>query len=313
MRPLTSDLTHTHDRSRTRVAMDTLVSVRALSANAPDAIDAVLERAIAWFATVERACSRFDPESQLVQLCRRTDEAVPVSDLLFEAVAFALRVAQLTNGAFDPTVGGAQQRRGFTRSYRDGWELPASPERGSYRDVRLDRRARTIRLTRPLLLDLGAVAKGLAVDLAARELAGLERFAVDAGGDLYAGGAGPEAGWRIGVQHPVQDRLLGALTVQNLAVCTSGGGERPAQQPGEHHLLDPRSGRSPRELAGVTVVAPSAMLADALATAAFVLGAEAGGRLLEAQGVAGVLVTATDSVQVIHGQIGELSWSAWQE
>jgi thiamine biosynthesis lipoprotein len=74
-------------------------------------------------------------------------------------------------------------------------------------------------------------------------------------------------------------------------VCTSGDYERPARVGGgEHHLLDPRSGQSPRELVSCTVVAPSAIAADALSTAAFVAGPKAGVRLLEEQGVGGLLV-----------------------
>jgi thiamine biosynthesis lipoprotein len=82
------------------------------------------------------------------------------------------------------------------------------------------------------------------------------------------------------------------VRVSDKAVCTSGDYERAAPAPtGEHHILDPRSGRSPCEVASVTVVAPNAMLADALSTAAFVLGPADGVRLLERHGVEGVILT----------------------
>lgn len=238
---------------------------------------------------------------------------MPVSDLLFEAVTFAIEVARLTDGAFDPTVGGDQQRRGFRRDYVTGRELPPALDTAgaTYRDVRLDRRRKRVTLCRPLLLDLGAVAKGFAIDLAARELARFERFAVEAGGDLYAGGTDAAAPpWRVGVRHPRHDELLGTLAIRNGAVCTSGGAERPASTgQGEHHLLDPRSGRSPRAVSGVTVIAPAALVADALGTAAFVLGPDAGPRLLREQGVEAIIVTDTDQVRVTPGCKGELSWS----
>ena len=129
-----------------------------------------------------------------MQLAAQVGVPVPVSAILFEAVQFALAVAEESGGAFDPTVGYAMETRGFNREYRTGQTIrtdlePAGPV--SYRDVRLDPDRKTITLLRPLILDLGAVAKGLAIDLAARELRPFENFAIDAGGDLYLGGCNP--------------------------------------------------------------------------------------------------------------------------
>jgi thiamine biosynthesis lipoprotein len=294
--------------TRSSVAMDTVVTITAEASRPAGDVELMLDGAIGWFATVEQVCSRFDPESELVRLCRQPGLAVPVSNLLFEAVGFALQVAAMTKGAFDPTVGGAQQRRGLTRNYVSGQEIAVSAVPATYRDVRLDRRRQTITLLQPLLLDLGAVAKGLAIDLAAKELSSLDRFAVEAGGDLFAGGSTRGAApWLIGVQHPVKAGLLGSVSVWNQAVCTSGGYERPAGD-GEHHLLDPRSGRSPRGLLSVTTVAPTAMVADALGTAVFVLGPSAGLRLLRRQGVAGIVMTAEHQVRLTPGAVEELQW-----
>jgi len=146
---------------------------------------------------------------------------------------------------------------------------------------------RTITLRRELTLDLGAVAKGLAVDAAARELQPLGDFAIDAGGDLYLGGRNPDGGkWHVGIRHPRADRtLIDALRVSDAAVCTSGDYERG------DHLIDPRTGLAASLAASVTVVAPGAMLADALATAAFVLGPAEGLALFERHAVEGLIVT----------------------
>ena len=90
----------------------------------------------------------------------------------------------------------------------------------SFRDVTIDETAQTVTLQRPLLLDLGAVAKGLAVDLAARELAPLRDFAIDAGGDLYLGGTNRDGQpWSIGIRHP---RQPGAC-IAAVRVSESGG------------------------------------------------------------------------------------------
>ncbi len=290
----------------TDVAMDTLVTVRVDTARPRADALAALDRALLWFIEVETICSRFDPASELVALSRQTGIETPVSPLLFEAVAFAIEVASLTGGAFDPTIGAAQQQRGFNRHYVPGKQSPEVlklAEPATFRDVRLDRRAGTVLLRRPLLLDLGAVAKGLAIDLAAKELAGFERYAVDAGGDVYAGAASPEATpWRIGVRHPQNmNALLQTIQIRNASACTSGGYERPAHLSGEHHLLDPRTGRSPRRLSSVTVVAPTAMVADALATAVFVLGPNRGLRLLRQQRADGLLLHASGEMSMTPG------------
>lgn len=279
------------------IVMDTTVTLRAVAPDA-DQFAALAERALGWFHTVERHCSRFDRASEVMQLTRHTGEAVTVSPLLYQAVQFALGVAELSDGAFDPTVGRTLEGLGFNRHYVTGalvsTELPDDGAPPSYADVVLDDVRRTITLVRPLILDLGAVAKGLAIDLAAKELAPLGNFSIDAGGDIYVAGRNETGNaWRIGVRHPRQPEAMAAvLHVSDLAVCTSGDYERPAAT-GGHHIVNPGSGQSPHDVASVTVVAPNAMLADALSTAVFVMGPQRGLRLLEDQGLDGLLLSAT--------------------
>ena len=258
---------------------------------------AAVDRALAWFQTIEASCTRFDERSELRQLSTRIGERVPASDMLLEAVRFALAVAEETGGAFDPTVGLEMEARGFNREHRSGEAVRTTiAPRGtaSWRDVRVDTAGRTITLLRPLVLDLGAVAKGLAIDMAARELEPFGDFAVDAGGDIYLGGRNAEGRpWSVGIRHPRDEHaLVETLRVSDAAVCTSGDYERRSPGvAGGHHILDPRAGASATALASVTVVAPSAMVADALATAAFVLGPADGLDLIERHGVEGLLVT----------------------
>lgn len=280
---------------RTEAVMGTLVSIQVV-ADSP-AAPAAIDRAFGWFYEIESRCTRFRPESELMQLTARAGSAVPVSSVLYEAVRFALSVAEQTAGAFDPTVGRRMESRGFNREHRTGQVIrtPVDSADATYRDVRLDPERRTIMLLRPLTLDLGAVAKGLAIDTAARELAPFRDFAIDAGGDVFCGGLNPGGlPWSVGIRHPRRDgELIDSLRVSGQAVCTSGDYERPVagDAGGEHHILDPRTGSSPRRVASATVVAPGAMLADALATAAFVMGPRDGMRLLDRMGVAGLIVT----------------------
>jgi thiamine biosynthesis lipoprotein len=287
--------------------MGTLVSIHVVRGADAAAIQTAIDRAFGWFHEIEERCTRFDARSELMQLTAKAGEAVPASAILYQAVQFALMVAEESGGAFDPTVGHRMEARGFNREHRTGEIIRSAipSEAGvSYRDVLLDADRRTITLLRPLTLDLGAVAKGLAVDAAARELEPFKDFAIDAGGDLYLGGLNPQGEkWCVGIRHPRKDHeVIDTLRVSNQAVCTSGDYERRGPGGAEHlinplidpligPLLEPRTGASRHAVASATVVASGAMLADALATAAFVLGPEDGIEFLNRLGVDGLIVT----------------------
>jgi thiamine biosynthesis lipoprotein len=254
-------------------------------------------RAFDWFRRVEAICTRFDPASELMALTACVGTPVGVSEILFKAIEFACAIAEESGGAFDPTVGRAMERHGFNRNYLTGRAIDHAgmdiAQDVSYRDLALDAVRRTVTLRRPLVLDLGAVAKGLAIDLAARELAPFRDYAIDAGGDLFLGGHNAQGRrWTVGIRHPREDAaILESVTVSDTAVCTSGDYERRAADGRTHHLLDPRAASPADRAASVTVLAPSAMLADALSTAAFVLGPADGLALLTRTGVEGLIVT----------------------
>lgn len=296
---------------RTVPMMGTVVSIqivgRGIGESQRAERESAMDRAVAWFSQVETCCTRFDERSELRRLCARVGEPVVVSEMLFKALHFALAVAADTDGGFDPTVGGAMESRGFDVNHRTGIRsrsADAATHGGTFRDVSLDAANRAVTILRPLTLDLGAVAKGLAMDLAVRELKPFSDFAVDAGGDLYLGGrnAGGEE-WTAGIRHPRRpDEVIETIRVSNAAVCTSGDYERAGvATDGGHHILDPRTATasgargsaatSATAVASATVVAPNAMAADAFGTAAFVLGPVAGVRFLEHHGVRGVLFT----------------------
>lgn len=275
--------------------MGTVVTFQVVGA-ADDDARAHIHDAIEWFRHVETCCNRFDRSSEVQRLAHTYDTPVPVSDTLLHTVQFALALAEESDGAFDPTVGARMERRGFDREYRSGERIVTDARVSSdvsYRDVYVDADNKTITLARPLLLDLGAVAKGLAVDMAARALAPLEHFAIDAGGDMYLSGHNADGDvWSVGIRHPRNDHeLLDTLRVSNAAVCTSGDYERVSDT--GHHIVDPVSGDAVNGVASATVVAPLAMVADGLATTAFVLGAEHGVALLEKHGVEGIIVSSS--------------------
>jgi thiamine biosynthesis lipoprotein len=303
---------HLAEYRDTRILMDTLVDIHVVAGAAErEAFDAIA-RAFEWFSRVEQICSRFEPSSEVMRLSERVGEPVVVSPILFETVRFALEVARESGGAFDPTVGHLLESQGFNRNYRTGETIVThlsrqAPESGKsgggrrgrswpprYTDVVLNERTRAITLRRPLILDLGAVAKGFAIDLAARELAGFSGSMIDAGGDIFSRGVGPSGEpWHIGIRHPRRPgEVLDVVHVSGAAVCTSGDYERVRPDGGVgYHIVDPRTGESPNRIAGLTVIAPTAMLADALTTAAFVLGTERGLPFIQRQGVEALFVS----------------------
>lgn len=279
---------------RTFTCMGTVVTLRTVGTD-DRTVDAV-DRATDWFRHVESTCSRFDSASELRRLCSTSGAPIAVSRTLFEAIQFALAVAEATDGAFDPTVGRQMEARGFDRLYTTDERVSFSGEGDAsiarYTDISVDADACTVTLHTPLLLDLGAVAKGLAVDMAARELADMPGFSIDAGGDLYLGGHNEHgAPWSVGIRDPrATDRIITRIDVSDRAVCTSGDYARRTAH--GHHILDPRGSVPDHDITSSTVIADSAMVADALSTAAFVLGGDDGLALLERHGVQGMLVVA---------------------
>ena len=280
------------------VFMDTVITIEVIQAQPDGECYERVRRAFGWFDHVEQRCSRFDENSELSALFRaQTGAPVSVSPLLFQLIEFALAVAQASGGAFDPTVGQAMAARGYNRNYRTGQEIThrrRTTRETSYRDVVINPTRGTVTLLKPMVLDLGAVAKGFAMDLAAAELGCFTGYAINAGGDvLVRGRNSADAPWRIGIKNPRRPaELIETLIVSDGAVCTSGDYERPRPDghPG-HHIIQPETGESASDVASATVVAATAMAADSLSTAVFVLGCERGLQLLKSQGVEGLIIS----------------------
>lgn len=279
---------------RTFRAMNTDVSVTAAAAEEPAVAALVAET----FEEAEQRFSRFRADSELSRL-NRAREPVVVSEALFAALSRARAYAELTDGLFDPGVGGALAALGYDRSFAPGaLDRPRVPDRparvGRFADVKLDPISRRVERPEHVQIDLGGMIKGHTVDVAAEHLRG--RGAIDAGGDAAVRGPSPTGeAWLVDVEDP-QDasRTLATLAVRDAAVATSADNRRRwrAGNAVAHHLIDPRTqAAAVTDLAQVTVVAPHAELADVLAKTAFLLGAHEARRFLERQpGVGGVLV-----------------------
>jgi FAD:protein FMN transferase len=278
-----------------KLYMDTVVDIQVVTRKEEKEVEAIINCAFLAFQRVEEACSRFCPSSELMKASQNVGRPVEISPYLFEPLYFALQIAQMTNGLFDPTVGMVMEEYGFNRHYLTGSMMHSpSAETVTYQDIILSRATRTLTIMKPLVIDLGAVAKGFAIDLAARELIDFEGFVINAGGDIFAGGLNEKGNpWEIGIQHPYQrDLLVETINLSNEAICTSGSYERRNQTiPSLHHIVNPNTKSSPNHLVSSSIVAPFAMMADAFSTVAFLLGEEKGKKVMEELNLKGMLIT----------------------
>jgi thiamine biosynthesis lipoprotein len=283
--------------------MGTLVTISVVHPSATAARGMV----VAAFAEMER----------LEAILSRHREGTPVSRLNAEGVVRgapaeltavvrkALHYSALSDGAFDITVAP------LLELYASSFALTGAPPSDSrvedirslvgHRDILVD--DGSIAFKKPgMSITLDGIAKGHIVDRAVSMLreSGAKHVLVDAGGDMASVGEAPSGdGWRIAIQDPrAEDGYLGILQLRDNSVATSGDYlEYFAQDKRSHHILDPRTGKSPENTSAVTVLAPTAMEADALSTAILVLGARDGFRLLsELEGVEGLIITKGQDV-----------------
>jgi len=300
---------------KTRLYMGTIISIKVVTEKPYSEVNYNINRAFKTFQKVEEICSRFSDQSEVMQLLNNVGEQVKVSEILYQAVRYACKVAEITGGMFDPSIGQVLESKGFNRHYltRNTVKSTIAPSPSvSYEDIIFDDKNKTVTLMKPLIIDLGAVAKGFAIDLAANVLRIYEGFYIEAGGDIFAGGKNEQGRpWKIGIRCPFnKDNIIGVVEVSDKAVCTSGSYERVSPNDEKtHHLLNPKSGKSETKIISSTVVAPFAMMADTLSTAAFILGEKKGIELLEENGLAGLLLSPDRKLWMTKEMEGHLNAS----
>ena len=252
------------------------------------------------FAEWDRRLTRFDPQSELMGLNARAGSEVRVSPLLFAVVTAAVDAARATDGLFDPLLLGRLVELGYDRTFA---ELRADPhgaaplrewQPGEWRAIALDPQRRAVRLPAGSGIDLGGIAKGMAVDAALSLLvgSGMEHAAVNAGGDLAVHGLPPgEDTWPILIEGG-DERVA---TLRSGALATTSVLRRRWWVDGRerHHLIDPRTGQpSDTGLVQASVAAASCRQAEVAAKAALLLGPVAGVDFVERRGLAALLVTS---------------------
>lgn len=248
------------DLRRAQPWLGTLVAIQA-SGLAPGALSQAVEFAFRAVAQVHALMSFHDPDSDLSRL-NRTAHAGPatVSRHVLRVLRTACRLSALTEGRFDVTVAPALVRWGYLPAPAGGPEAT-----GTWRDIVFGP-GDTVQFARPLLIDLGGIAKGYAVDMAIAALrrARVPQACVNAGGDLRFYGTEPR---RIGVRDPADTtrvRLLPPLLQGAVATSCVADSRRQHAQGWCSPLVDPRNGQAFATPDSVTVLAHSCLYADAL-------------------------------------------------
>ncbi|MHB8974881.1 MAG: FAD:protein FMN transferase [Pirellulaceae bacterium] len=279
------------------------------------------DAAFARIAALDACLSDYSSDSELSRLSNSapTPDPLPLSNDLWDILTRAQQISEQSQGAFDITVGPLTK---LWRRARRQRQMP--PEEGlrearaavGYQSLVLDPAARTARLTKPhMRLDLGGIGQGFAVDQAMLELEklGIHQAIINASGDLAASGPPPgQAGWAVGIAPLEPDAapsVFGALAHQ--AISTSGDAFQFVEI--DHvrysHIVDPRTGLGLTQRSSVSVLARNCTAADALATAASVLGPVDGLQLLEQlPDTEGLVVVAENDRVVTRQTSGFAKW-----
>ncbi len=310
-----------------RIVMYTLSTITVVSSSEEKARKSI-NAGFARIAELEKLLNYFSPESEVTAINRAAGRnPVKISKETLDVIRKAVEIADYTDGAFDPTIGPVIKLWGFSRQKQSSSVPPEDKIKEAlkfvdYKKIVIDVTASEIFLaSKGMELDLGGIAKGYAADMAieAIKASGIKAALVAIAGDIKGYGLKPDhSSWKIGIQSPrpagseSQDEgqdVIASLYLKNKAVSTSGDYQRFFIEQGKryHHILDPRIGYSTSDVMSVSVIAPHGYMADGLSTGIFVLGSEAGLKLLESLGLDGVIVDGSGRLFITENLRDEIS------
>ena len=286
---------------REAAIMGTRIAVEVWHEDAGRA-EAAIDAVFAEMHRIDELMSHYKPESQLSRINRDAATApVKVDAELAGLIARALEFSELSGGAFDITYASV----GYLYDYRERRhpseaQIQAALPAINWRHVVVDREASTVHFLMPgVRIDLGGIAKGYAVDSAVQILRdhGIRNGTVTAGGDSRILGDRRGRPWVVGIRHPDDpNRVIARIPLEDAAISTSGDYERYFDEGGVryHHIIDPRTGKSPVGVRSVTVIGPNATLTEGLTKSVFVMGPERGLALVESQEDVDAVVVRSD-------------------
>jgi thiamine biosynthesis lipoprotein len=293
---------------------------------------AAFDAATAEIVRIEALMTTWKPDSEVSRINAAAGKApTAVSKETYDVIAEALHASEISSGTFDITF---ESLHGVWKFDQDldphpptEADVRAKLPLLSYKHVHLDAQKLTVMLDKAgVKIGLGGIAKGYAVDRAARVLegAGVTSFYVQAGGDLFTHGIKPDGSeWLAGIRDPrgPEGDYFCMLPVSDHAFSTAGDYERSYVVGGRryHHIIDPRTGFPATASRSVTIWAPTALLADEVDDAVFILGPEKGLALVESldgaigdagagAGVGAVIVDAKNKVWTSKRLEGRIMW-----
>jgi len=288
--------------SRSELLMGTVVSVDVCHDGTQSAeFDKAFEETWTQLKNMSIFLSSFDERSDVHKINYFSKQKIAVSRATYEVIEEAQRVSKITNGVFDITIGP------LIELWHKSAEQNAFPSEESIVDAKemvgVDKisllKNNYIHLEKQgVRVDLGGIAKGYAIDQAAKALRknGFNDFLIDAGGDIYAGGHNCKRdAWRVGIRDPRdKEKILKVVHLVDAAVTTSGDYERYYEIKGERwsHIINPITGYPQRGVVSATVIAPNATIADGLSTALCVLDGARGAEIINSLGddFAGIVI-----------------------
>ena len=305
-----------HLVERARVSMGSEVRLTAWTTDDANALLA-FEHIFEDFDHLDRVLSVWHETSEISRLNAAAGESpVAIKPEVLEVLQVAQQVSRWTEGKFDVTFGALSGLWKFDHDQDNRIpprrDVAARLPLVDYTALDIDTGAGTVFLRRPgMRVHMGGIGKGFAVDRAVSMLRshGITDFLVQAGGDLYASGRRGDRPWRAAIRDPRSEGNFAAMDLHDTTFSTSGDYERFFIEDGRryHHILDPDTGEPARGSRSVTIVAPRAVIADALSTGVFVMGPDAGMALIEElPDVEGVIVSETGEVLVSSGLRGRL-------
>jgi thiamine biosynthesis lipoprotein len=261
------------------------------------------------YRRIDREMSTYRPDSEISRVnSEAAERPVTVDQELFTLIERSLKLSGMSHGAFDITYESVGYLYDFhEKKHPSEQQIEAKLPSIDYHNVELDPERLTVHFHSPgVRINLGGIAKGYTVEHGAAMLRaqGIEHAVLNAGGDTRVVGDRRGQPWIVGIRHPrIADAVVTRLPLVDEAISTSGDYERFFEADGKryHHILNPATGEPTQGVLSVTIIGPDATMTDGLSTTVFVLGPDAGMKLIE---------SLPDYEAVIIEQSGRLSYSS---
>ncbi|MBU5294058.1 FAD:protein FMN transferase [Anaerosalibacter bizertensis] len=300
--------------SKTEFMMDTVMTIKIYDKKD----EVILDKSFDRIREIEDKMSITIEDSDVSKINKNAGKnPVKVDDEVYEILTRAKYFAELTDGAYEPTIGPLVDLWNIRNEGKNNkHDIPSKEDiekalnKVDYKKLELLEDNKVFLKEEGMKLDLGGIAKGYAADEIKKILKenGVNSAIVDLGGNIYAvGSKGQDEYWKIGIQNPQEQRgsYVGIIEVKDSSVVTSGDYERYFEVNGKryHHIIDSKTGYpSDNELSAISIIAKSSTDSDALSTALFVLGREKSKEVLkELEDIEVLYVTKSDNIYISPG------------